>query len=258
MAGIGVLPVSGTKVLLHEPTGDDELLVLEGTGSSVTTLVALAESMASDLEGGVIDWPALPATELGAIALLIRGIWLGDTIRTAALCSDVACDQRIDVSFNIPEYLDHHRGRRFRGLIECEPGWFTFANTDVRFRIPTIADLFDALTSQHPETIDARCIQPANPSKSLANRIDRALDALAPRLDGELIGDCPSCGRNVALHFEPTTYVLEELRDASGGLFGQVHELASSYHWSEQAILALGRRRRHNYVAMIRSELVVG
>ena len=65
------------------------------------------------------------------------------------------------------------------------------------------------------------------------------------------------CGATVDLRFEPIGYVLEELRDASTGLFAQVHELASAYHWSEQAILGLDRRRRHGYVAMVREELAL-
>jgi hypothetical protein len=255
VAAAGMLPVSGRQVRLREPTGEDELLVLESAGPAAATILALAVRLAADPVGRAIDWPALPAVDLGAAALLIRGAWLGNTIRTEALCGATGCDEPIDVAFSIPAYLDHHRPRRFRGVSECEPGWFALPGTDVRFRIPTIADLLEALEGSGPAaTMLERCVRPSELSAAVARRIDRALEALAPRLDGALSGTCPACGQTVDLRFEPISYVLEELRDASTGLFAQVHELAFAYHWSEQAVLTLGRRRRHGYVAMVRGE----
>jgi hypothetical protein len=254
MAAAAVLPVSGTHVRLREPTGSDELLVLESAGPAAATMLALAARLAGEPGGGAIDWAVLPAVDLGAIALVIRAAWLGSTIRTEALCTATDCDEPIDVTFGIPAYLDHHRPQRFRGVSECEPGWFALAGTDVRFRIPTIADVSAALEGSGPATMLERCVLPPDPSASVARRVDRALEALAPRLDGELTGTCPACGQTVDLRFEPISYVLEELRDASTGLFAHVHELALAYHWSEQSILALDRRRRHGYVAMVRGE----
>jgi hypothetical protein len=255
LTAAAVLPVGGTHVRLREPTGEDELLVLAGTGAATATTLALAGRLATDAGGRAIDWLALPAVDLGAVALLIRESWLGTTIRTEALCPAAGCDEPIDVAFGIPAYLDHHRPRRYRGASECEPGWFALAGTEVRFRIPTIADMLEALEALGPvATMLERCVRPVDPPASVLRRIDRALDALAPRLDGNLTGTCPACGQTVDLRFEPISYVLEELRDASTGLFAHVHELAFAYHWSEQSILALDRRRRHGYVAMVRGE----
>jgi hypothetical protein len=253
----GVLPASGTAVLLREPSGEEELLVLEQAGPVVATMLALAERLTTGPAGAAIDWQSLPAVELGAIALLIRAAWLGDTLRTDALCPAEGCGELIDIVFGVSAYLEHHRPRTPRGVTEVEPGWFAFAGTaDVRFRIPTIADLAlrtDASVS--PVRVLERCIRPANPAAALVRRVDRALRALAPELDGELVGTCPVCGQTVDLRFEPISYVFEELRHASSGLDAQVHELAFGYHWSDTAILALSRRRRHAYATMVRGEL---
>jgi hypothetical protein len=257
LAEPGLLPASGTRVLLLEPTGEDELLVLESAGSATATTLALAAQLATDPAGRPIDWLTLPAVDLGAVALLIRAAWLGSTIRTEALCPAGECDEPIDIAFGIQAYLEHHRPRRFRGATEVEPGWFELSGTDVRFRIPTIADLLTACESNGAATMVELCVRPADPPAAVARRVDRALDSLAPRLDGELDGACPACGQTVNLRFEPIAYVLEELRDAATGLYTHVHELAATYHWSEQAILALGRRRRNGYVTMIRGELVL-
>jgi hypothetical protein len=139
---------------------------------------------------------------------------------------------------------------------ECDPGWFALASAEVRFRIPTIADLLEVLNTPGTGTMLERCVRPASLPVALVRRVDRALDALAPRLDSGLTGTCPTCGRTVELRFEPVGYVLEELREACRGLFVQIHDIALAYHWSEPAILALGRHRRRSYVGMIREQEV--
>jgi hypothetical protein len=244
--GAALLPVSGRHLRIREPRGDDELLVLESAGPAAQTVLALATRLATAVDGSALDWPALPAVDLAAAALLVRETWLGATIRTEALCLSAECAEPIDVSFGIPAYLDHHRPRSFRGAVEDGSGWFALTGSEVRFRIPLIADLVAGTF--------ADCVRPADLSAAEARRVDRALEAVAPRLDGELTGSCPACGRSVQLRFEPISYVIEELRDASAGLFAQVHELAYAYHWSEASILALDRARRRGYVALIREE----
>lgn len=246
MPGAAMLPVSGRHLRIREPRGDDELLVLESAGSAAQTMLALATRLATAEDGSALDWPALPAVDLGAAALLVREAWLGGTIRTEALCPSAECAEPIDVSFGIAAYLDYHRPRSFRGAVEDGSGWFALTGADVRFRIPLIADLVGGTV--------ADCVCPAGLSPAAARRVDRALEAVAPRLDGDLTGACPACGRSVELRFEPISYVIEELRDASSGLFAQVHELARAYHWSEAAILALDRTRRRGYVSLIREE----
>lgn len=247
MTGVGTLPTSGLDVVTHEPTGHDELVVLEGAGSQVEMMLVLAGGLVT----GVADWSGLPAVDLAAAALLVRRAWLGGTVRTDARCAAAGCGERIDIAFDVDTYLEHHRPRRTRGVREAEPGWFALAGTDVAFRIPTVADLAEA-----PEALVERCVRPSAPELRTLLRIERALEALAPPLSGELAGACPACGAGVTLWFEPIEYVLTELRDASTSLFEHVHELALAYHWPEPAILALGRRRRHGYVELVRGELV--
>jgi hypothetical protein len=254
VTGWGVLPASGTRVLLREPTGEDELVVLESAGPAAATTLELAGRLGSD-RGEPIDWRALPAVDLAAAALLIRRSWLGELIRAEVMCPAGGCEQAIDVPVSVEAYIAHHRPSRYRGLGECAPGWFTLAGSEARFRVPTIDDLLGVLDDPRATALLLeRCIEPGELAASSQRRIERALEAIAPRLDGALSGTCPACGETIELRFEPVSYVLEELRDACGELFAQVHELASAYHWSEQSILALGRARRLAYIRMIRNE----
>ena len=257
MAATRSLPVSGTRLLFREATGEDELVLLDSGRPPAETMLALVSRVATDPRGREIPWLELPAVDLGAAALLIRAAWLGDRVSTDTNCA-ADCDERIDVVFRISDYLAHHRPRRFRGLTEGEGGWLGLAGTEVSFRIPTIGDLL--ASAREPDGagwLNERCIRPGGAPGAVLRRIDRALGVIAPRLDGEVGGRCPACGRTVELFFDPLSYVLAELRDASAGLYGEVHELALSYHWPEQAILALARPRRQRYVEMVRGELAL-
>jgi hypothetical protein len=247
-----VLPVSGMTLQVREATGADELLILEPAGTPVATMLALASRLATDAAGSAPAWEELPAADLGAIALTIRQAFLGDTIRTDAYCADPACSERMDIAFTVSSYLAHHRPRRYRGVSADDAGWFTVAGTSASFRLPAIGDLLLAAAASDPEScLRERCVRPATVPAAVARRIARAMSALAPSLAGAMTACCPACGRTRLLQFDPVTYTLAELRDASAGLYEEVHLLASALGWTERDILALPRRRRATYAELI-------
>jgi len=255
---VRALPVSGVRVRLLEPSGEHELILLQRGPSPVATIFRLARELVVDGHGGALEWPALPAVDLAAAALLVRRAWLGERINTETLCPARGCGEPIDVSFLISDYLDHHRPRPFRGVAEREDGWFELGRSGVSFRIPTVEDALATAGDRVDErALTARCIRPGDAGPAVRRRVERALSAIAPRLDDQAVGVCPVCAETVELFFDPVEYVLAELRDASAGLYSDVHELASSYRWSEASILALDRQRRHSYVALIRGELAL-
>jgi hypothetical protein len=252
------LPVSGVRLRVRELTGADQLIVLHPRTTAPETLLVLLRAVATDGAGSEVGWEQLPAVDLAAAALALRGAWLGDRIHTDTVCPADGCSELIDVSFFVPDYLEHHGPRRFRGLERRPDGWLTFAGEPVQFRIPLIEDLVVAEREQRGEAwLRERCVRPGGAPAAMRRRIDRALSAVAPRLDDHVTGRCPACGRVVELFFSPVDYVVSELRDVSSELYADVHELALAYHWSEQSILALERRRRQSYVALVRGEAVL-
>jgi hypothetical protein len=251
-----LLPVSGLALAVREPTGADEIYVVETALPPLPALAGLASRVTSTPAGAGIDWASLPATDLAAGALMIRRAWFGDAIRTDTRCPQSGCRERIDVSFGTGDYLEHHRPRRARGVTATpEPGWFTLAGAAVRFRAPAVADMLAAAYDDRPaDALANLCVDATEISRALARRLDRALSAIAPSLDDLLGGTCPACGHQVRMRFDPLGYTLAELRTAFSGIHAETHALASAYGWPEEAILALPRSRRRRYASIIAEE----
>jgi hypothetical protein len=255
---VTLLPVSGTALAVREPTGADELYLVETSLPPLAAFLGLARRVARTVAGDPLDWANLPAADIDAAALEIRRSWIGDMIRTDTRCPGHDCRERIDVSFSIADYIRHHRPRRPRGLTQAPgEGWFTLsgAGAPVRFRLPTVADLLTAASQDRPaETLSYLCINASELSRALARRLDRALSALAPSLEDFLGGICPACGHQVTMRFDPLTYALAELRSDFSGIYRETHVLAAVYGWPEAAILALPRTRRQRYASIIADE----
>jgi hypothetical protein len=246
-----LLPVSGLTLALREPTGDDELFLVETQLAPLPALLELLARVATLADGRPLDPVSLPVADLDAAALIIRRHWVGETIATDVACPVVGCGERIDIEIGIDAYLDYHRPRRPRRVTRTTPnGWFALGD-GTRFRIPTVADLLAAPTE---ELLAARCVDAPQVSRALAARLDRALTALAPRLDGAVGGACPACSGLVSVRFEPLPYVLDELANVFAAIHIEAHALAYAYGWPEATILALPRARRQRYATIIAGE----
>ena len=81
-----MLPVSGVVLALREPTGEDKLYVVETALAPLPALLELARRVGSTVAGGPLDWASLPAADLDAAALAMRRSWVGEVIRTDAMC----------------------------------------------------------------------------------------------------------------------------------------------------------------------------
>lgn len=236
---------------VREPTGHDELFLLATRLPPAAALVALAERVAT-VDRRRPDWQEVAAARLGAVALAIRRAWIGDRVLSEGRCPDPECGERVDVSFSGLTYLAHHRPGRPRNVSAGDDGWFRLAGSPVRFRIPTVADLLAAEAGTEPATtLASRCLDPARLPARTARTVDRALAKLAPSLEGLIGGQCPACGADVAMRFDPLTYTVLELKDSFAGIYRETHALASAYGWPEETILRQPRSRRRRYAELI-------
>jgi hypothetical protein len=250
------LPVSGLAVVLRQPTGLEDILLLEAPRCDTHLALTLVSRLASCTDGSVTEWGALPVTDLDVLLLRLRQRVFGDVIRTDVRCPVRDCGARIDVMFRIEDYLAHHTPHRPRGVdvVETEPGWFQWRDKEIRFRLPSGADQAAVAGLAQPEReLIRRCIRPAELPARWLRRVENAMDALAPSLS-HLQGDCLECRTRVDIHFDVQPFVLRELRDQAVFLYQDVHLLARYYHWPEEKIMELPRYRRIHYAEMLAQE----
>jgi hypothetical protein len=240
------LPVSRIEVEFRQATGAEDMLLLEGDGAVVENSIALAERLARRWDGGDLGAEALPVTDLEALLLELRRRMFGDLVASRARCPVEACGTPTDVSFRISQYVAHHHEP-----VKDEPAWFHLRGKGVQFRLVTGADVTAAVRSPNPQReLERRTIRSDSPEAwGRARRTaQRAMEALAPPLSGEIAGRCPECGATARFWFDAQSYVQREMRYDAEFLYEDVHLLASRYHWTEEAILALPRGRRLQYV----------
>jgi hypothetical protein len=250
------LPISGLEVMLRQPTGAEDILLLETPTYDMAVTLELLARLALPANRSTIDWDTLCVTDLEVLLLLLRQMIFGDRIRTDIICPVQDCGKRIDVTFRIGEYLDRHRPGKARGVeMADEAGWFRFRDAAILFRLPTGADQLAAAQAAQPEReLVQRCIRPAGISARLRRRVERAMETLAPGLSHNLQGQCRDCGAVVDMYFDVQQFVLSELRGQAAFIYEDVHLLARYYHWSQAEILALPFSRRAHYTEMVSQE----
>lgn len=77
--------------------------------------------------------------------------------------------------------------------------------------------------------------------------LDEALEALGPDPILVVHTACPDCGAPAEVPVDPYAAI----GTGEDRLLREVHDLASTYHWSEDAILALASSRRRAYLALV-------
>lgn len=254
------LPVSGRQVALRQPTGRDEMLLLEANGPEPARAIAFVSRLSCD----DMDAAALPVPDLDTLLLLLRQALIGDRVLAETICPARGCGARVDIAFGIGAFLVHHRPQppRLRAwqVVPCaeQSGWFDLraagTNTNTaRFRLPTAGDERDIAGEANPASaLERRCIARLPLQAGARRAVQAAMAALAPPLAGPLAGSCPECGAEVSVGFDPRRYVLAELRARAGFVAEEIDTLAWRYHWTERAILDLPSPRRTAYAEMAR------
>jgi hypothetical protein len=110
-----------------------------------------------------------------------------------------------------------------------------------------VARLFELCTVSME--CDSEETRPADLDSEDRERIEQALEEIAPELATEVQTECPDCGKPAVLSLNP--YRIPEL-DA-GSIYEDIHYLAFHYHWREEDILQMSRERRRRYISMIES-----
>jgi hypothetical protein len=256
------LPVSRVAVALRQLAGTEDVLLTEARVSDPSLTLALAERLA--WTEATSDWADFSVTDIDVLIVRLRQAVIGDRVIADVRCNGPSCGRRVDLSFGLGAYLDHHRPKpaRARGRgwstepCQDEAGWYALRDDNkgvTRFRLPTLGDqiVVEGLRDT-ASVLAARCIRSEDLSAQIVARTEAAMRALAPALSGPIKGRCPDCAAPINAYFSARLYCLQELSDRAHFIYDDIDALAERYHWSEGAILRLPNDRRTRYADRVR------
>lgn len=213
------------------------------------------------------------------LMLKLREATFGDRVAATITCPWPDCGKRVDIDFslhNIPVSASDDRGPTYALRLSAAAAYTDETgrkHRDVVFRLPTGADQESVAPlapsdDEHALTVLlSRCIRSlgdlASPDVAIIRgldplareKIDQAMEAVAPRVDLNLSGLCPECGREFTQPFDIQDFFFAELRISRALLYREVHYLAYHYHWSEREIMELPRTKRRMYIEILADEI---
>jgi hypothetical protein len=180
--------------------------------------------------------------------LALREETFGRPIEAVVDCP--ACGEPLELSFDAAE-LD--RGEE----AVAESYTLTAAGAEVRFRLPTTADLVaiadEGDVGRAREALFERCVLDPPAAELPAAACDVVAERMAevdPIGNVEIELACPACGNLGRAGFDVASFVCSELETAARRALEDVHVLASAYGWREEDILALSPERRRVYLEL--------
>jgi len=77
--------------------------------------------------------------------------------------------------------------------------------------------------------------------------IEAELERIAPEVGCEIAAACIECGSQNVIALDPYAVIGK----SNGSIYSDIHKLACHYHWGEEEILSLPRKRRQYYLKLI-------
>lgn len=177
---------------------------------------------------------------------------------------------RVDLGTTCPECRDAVAISLTAAALTVEPAeeeTTTVRLGEARFRLrpvtsrdlAAIAGLHDP--AQAHQALACRCLEPIGSADDTPLRLsEESLEIVAshladldPQSDIFAMLDCPGCGHSWQATIDIGLVLVHDIETAAQRLAGEIHDIASVYHWSEAEILALPYVRRRLYLERIRS-----
>jgi hypothetical protein len=263
------LPVSAIETRFRLPDGNDDIAILDASGSPVEQALAIlprlarmdqrTDARAGDSPDARSHWKDLTVTDFESALLDLRRFLFGDSAGCVFRAPSHKCGVPMELQFSISSLLAEvkpmtpHRVEEVPG----QKGWYEFAQETaepLRFRLPTVADQTAVLGHPDAETeLAGRCIRSEKKLAVRARRqVERAMESMAPSISRTLAGECAECGEVLTMMLHVPRLVVDELRLSASGVLEDIHAIASTYRWDEASIAALPQSRRKAYAATIR------
>jgi hypothetical protein len=256
---------------LRPLSGHDELFLLEEARTqsmAARTTALLARCVTRLGDAGPVRMEDVRRLRIGdreALLLHLRRLTLGEHVSCVLTCPSPQCGKPMELELSTQELLVPpypHTNEIHETEIETVDGRYRLS-----FRLPNGGDqeaIADTATIQ-PEAAATillqRCVQSLArddsemPVSVIPPTVAEALSAKMVELDpqAEILLDlhCLDCGVEFFAPLDLASFFFQELSGRQQSLYHEVHLMAISYHWSEEAILGLTRSRRQLYLDML-------
>jgi hypothetical protein len=209
------------------------------------------------------------------LLLKLREVTFGEAVQATIPCPWPDCGKKVDIDFsleNIPVIASEDKGPTYKMELPVNAA-FESKHREVVFRLPVGGDqeeispyLYENEAKALTMLLD-RCIQSIGPIQNTGEglfsrlsplarmEIEKQMKAVAPRVELDMDGNCPECGREFTIPFDLQDFFFGEMRTSQDLLCREVHYLAYHYHWSEKEIMDMSREKRRNYIEVLADEI---
>jgi hypothetical protein len=204
----------------------------------------------------------LPIGQRDARLLSLRERTLGPRLTSVSECP--GCGQTLELELT----TDDLRAEDGHSSDDGEPVIVHVDGFEARFRLPNTFDLLAAAEARDVagarRLLIERCALSARdeggaevPASALGVELLSSaashMSAADPQADVQLALTCPDCGHDWLAPFDIAVFFWTELQACARRLVLEIHELASTYGWSEASILAMSAVRREAYLDRVRA-----
>jgi hypothetical protein len=195
------------------------------------------------------DLAALPIGRRDERLLKLRESIFGPTFVSLVSCPK--CGERLELSFTVDDV------RVTNGIESNEEQSLQFENYKIDFRLPNSIDLADNEMTTREQLLERCMLRVFHNGKqqgtdSIPNKVldalDRQMGKADPQANVQTELTCPSCMHQWRSNFDIALYMWEEIESWATQTLQEVHLLATSYSWSESAILGMSPLRRQFYL----------
>lgn len=239
-------------------TGQLELLLLEQFNlpnhhlDKVTNV--LVEALLS-IGGEPVDKTLVEHLSVGDRQYLMRqlaGMLNSSPVWVSTQCK--SCSETFDVNYSHQALPVKHASSDYPKLsVDSDLGELLvrFPNGNDQKVIASQTDELQSLHCLLQRLVSTHCdnqpIDPAKLSDKDIAKIETLLEAAAPEVATELLTHCPHCEQENIVKIDP--YIC--LQHQPDEVLNELHHIAMHYHWDEDTILNLPRKRRQLYVGLI-------
>ncbi len=186
----------------------------------------------------------LPLGQRDAALLHARIALFGATLDATADCPH--CGNRLAFALPLRQLADAAAPASADTVVECAGG---------RFRLPTSADVAQAMGAAEPRRALALALQVDAGRLSLDDDVvaalETALAAADPAAQLDIALHCDACGEAFAAPFDAAECLWLDVQGRARRTLDEVHQLASAYGWSEAEVLAVPPARRQHYLQRV-------